>query len=139
MVKITLNRASTKWEPDLSSYAMRVEVVSSENIPREVFVMQRLKSFVSDSIEDVFAAVATPVQLEDLPVGAPGSDTSYFRTHQVTLVVRTLEGLNAVFDSMLWELNKLCQDMDVLANSLENSEQYEISSGGPTEVTVIGG
>lgn len=101
--------------------------------------MQRLKSFVSDSIEDVFAAVATPVQLEDLPVGAPGSDTSYFRTHQVTLVVRTLEGLNAVFDSMLWELNKLCQDMDVLANSLENSEQYEISSGGPTEVTVIGG
>lgn len=134
MVKITLNRSTTKWQPDLSSYSMRVEVASTENIVREVFIMQRLKSFVSDQFEDVFAAVATPAQLEDLPVGAPGADTSYFRVSSVDLVVRTAEGMDAVFESLVYEINKLCKDMEVLQNDLKDTRQYVISSGEATQV-----
>jgi hypothetical protein len=139
MVKITINRTTTKWQPDLSSYSLRVDVASTENIVREVFVMQRLKSFVSDQFEDVFAAVATPAQLEDLPANAPGKDTSYFRKSSVELVVRTLEGMNAVFDSLVYELNKLCLDIDVLQNDLKDTKQYIISSGAPVRTvnTVI--
>ncbi len=137
MVKITLNRTTTQWRPELTSYSMKVEVASTENIVPEVFVMQRLRSFVSDQSDDTFAAVATPAQLEDLPANAPTGDSSYFRVSSVELVVRTLEGLNAVFDSLVYELNKLCIDMNIIQNELKDAQQYIISSDGPTTVTSI--
>ena len=131
MVQLTLNRGTTQWIPNLSSYSMDLSVINTNGIPKEVFVMKRTKSYVSDQFDDSFAAVATPVQIEDFPVGAPGYGSSYYRTDKIQLVVRTAEGMQAVFDSMIYELNKLCIDVDAITNGLRNEAQYVISSNKP--------
>lgn len=135
MVKLTLNRRTTKWRPDITSYSMILDILAAENAPKEVFIMKRTKNFVNDQFEDVFAAVATPVQLEDFPIGAPDANSSYYRVSSVELIARTAEGMNAIFDSMIYELNKLSLDIDALKNGLRDEKQYIISSGADTYST----
>jgi len=135
MVKLTLNRRTTQWKPDITSYSMILDILAAENAPKEVFIMKRTKNFVSDQFDDVFAAVATPVQLEDLPIGAPDANSSYYRVSSVELIARTAEGIDAIFDSMIYELNKLSLDLDALQNGLREERQYIISSGADTYST----
>ena len=43
--------------------------------------------------------------------------------------------MNAIFDSMIYELNKLSLDIDALKNGLRDEKQYIISSGADTYST----
>jgi hypothetical protein len=80
MAKINLLKKSTAFDKDAGSYRMTLEVLSTENITKNVFVKQRLKNFVKNNFYDVFAAVSTPAQLEDLDEDTPSDSSSYYRT-----------------------------------------------------------
>ena len=127
---IQLTRNSTIWVPGISSYKMLVISSGNEDTPGKIFVNQRIKNFSKDSFDDVFVAVATPVQLEDFAEDAPDAGTSYYRTNRIELIARTVEELNSVFQSMLFEIDKLVLDLSDL-DKLSAAGIYVISAGEP--------
>jgi hypothetical protein len=128
---IQISRQSTVWIPHLQSYKLVVEAINPENMPQEVFIKQRLKNFAQDSFDDNFVAVCTPVQLEDLPVNAPDAGSSFYRVSKIELVGRLPEALDKIFDSLLYEVEKLVADLNAL-DDLKEAVIYNVTSDGTT-------
>jgi hypothetical protein len=108
-------------------------VTSSEDIEKEVFVKQKLVNFLNDQNEEVFVAVCSPTQMEDLSKLTPTGNSSYFRTSKISLVANTPEHLQAIFDTLLYELHKLTVDIEVLAIQSEEA-YYTITPSGAVEL-----
>lgn len=114
MAKLTLLRTSTKYDSSIQSYRMILEITAAEEIDKNVFVAQRIRDYVKNNFEDVFAAVATPAQIEDFDRNSPAEGTSFFRTSKVDIVTRNAAYLEEVFASILRELQKLVDDFESL-------------------------
>lgn len=127
MAKINLLRKSTSFDPKEASYRISLEVYSTENISKNVFIKQRLKNFVKNNFDDVFVAIATPAQLEDFDVDSPAADTSFYRTSKIDLISRNAAYLEEVFESVLSELQKLVDDHEAL-NALSADGLYIITA-----------
>ena len=136
MAKITLLRKSPVYDKHALSYRMQLEILATEQIVKEVFVNQRHKNFVTNTFDDVFAAVATPTQLEDFGKNSPEADSSYFRTFKIDLVSRNIDYLEDVFDSILFELTRLVDEVESL-NDLQADAIYEITSDNIETNTAI--
>ena len=131
--KIQISRQGTVWLPHMQSYKMIVEAINAEEMPAEVFIKQRLRNFVQDNFTDNFVAVATPTQLEDFPLNSPDAESSFYRVSKIELVGRLPENLDAIFDTLLFEVQKLVQDLNAL-DILENAKIYEIDNEGTREL-----
>lgn len=118
MATLNLLRKSTVHDPNSESWRMTLEVTSSEDITKYVFVNQRLRNFIKNNFEDAFAAVCTPTQIEDLDIGSPSAATSYFRVSKIDIVVRSLAYLEEIFLAILRELQNLVKDVESLNNLL---------------------
>jgi hypothetical protein len=116
MFKINLLKKATSYDTAAGSHRITLEVISTENIPRHVFIKQRIRNFIINNFDDVFAAVATPAQLEDFDEDAPKDGSSYFRSASIDLVHRNPEYLEEVYHSILQELQKLANDIAALQN-----------------------
>lgn len=127
MAKLNLLRKSTKFNDKLTSYQLDLEITSSENITKYVFVKQRIRNALTNKFDDVFVAIATPDLLESLDQNSPTEVTSYFRDYKISLVGRTLEYINQTFQDILSELQKLVTDVTVLPD-LEVDGIYEIEA-----------
>ena len=126
MAKIVLQRKSTALNPDNQSYRLVLEAVSSENITRNIFVNQRIRSFINNNSEDVFAAVATPAQLEDFGVDAPREGSSYFLINKIDIISRNAEYLEDIYEDIKSQVQKLVGDVEALEN-LTTDETIEIT------------
>jgi hypothetical protein len=126
---IQLSKSSTTAIPDGLSYRLLVTAHNAQNMPAKIFVNQRIRNFAKNSIDDVFVAVCTPVQLEDFEEDSPEDGTSYFRTDSLNVVVRTAELVGVVFESLKYEVQKLVDDLNAL-ESLTDAVTYEITSDG---------
>lgn len=116
MSSLTIKQNASEWIPGKQSYRLVLEVTNSEDIPKEVFVKQRTKNFVTGEFDDVFVAIATPTQIEDLEVDAPAKGTSYFRTNKIDLVSRNIDYIDLIKDTIMAELDKLVDEWDSLNN-----------------------
>jgi hypothetical protein len=134
---IQISRQSTVWIPHLQSYKLVVEALNPQNMPQEVFIKQRLRNFAQDSFDDNFVAVCTPVQLEDLPINSPDAGGSFYRVSKIELVGRLPEAIDKIFDSLIYEVQKLVDDLNAL-DYLKSAQIYDITAGstelipGPT-------
>jgi hypothetical protein len=115
MATLSIQRNAPVYNSTLSSYTMTLSVVSNEDIIPYVFVKQRLSALDKNSFDDVFAAIATPAQLEELGKQAPNEFSSYFLDSSVTLIARTAEYMDWLYNEILAELNKLVLDYSLLA------------------------
>ena len=131
---IQIVKQSTIELPGISSYKLVVSTTNAQNMPNKIFVKQRARNFAKDLIDDTFVAVCTPTQLEDFEEDAPGEGSSYFRTNTIELVGRTPEYLTEVFDSLLYETQKLVIDLTDL-DSLSTAQVYNINAIGP--ITIV--
>jgi hypothetical protein len=113
---IQILKRSTVAVPHISSYKLVLEAVNAENMPNKIFVNQRITNFAKGTIDDSFAAVCTPVQLEDFPEDQPEAGSSYYRTNVIEVVVRTPEMLQTAIESILYEVKKLVIDLEDLDN-----------------------
>jgi hypothetical protein len=124
---IQIIKRSTLALPDIQSYMLTIEAVNAENMPDKIFVKQRIRNFAKGDIDETFVAVCTPAQLEDFEEDAPEDGTSFFRTNKIELVARTPELLQAVVDSLTYEVKKLVTDLTDMEN-LGNTEIFTITS-----------
>jgi len=133
MITLNLVRRATDFDPAASSYRLTLEVNSAQNITSKVFVNQRLRNLSNNSFEDVFAAVATPAQLEDFDEDVPGPGTSYYRTNKIDILSRNADYLNDVYDDIVWQVQKLVDDMKALTK-IENEVIVRITENGQPEI-----
>lgn len=131
---IQISKKSTVPLPDIQSFKLEIQAVNPVNMPSKIFIKQRIRNFARDRFDDTFVAVCTPTQLEDLLEDSPEEGTSYYRTDTIELVVRTAEMLQTVFDSLLYEVQKLVIDLQNI-ELLEPEEIYTLSSDGPLLLT----
>lgn len=127
MAQLKLLKKSTNFDQSSGSYRMTLEILSSEVINKNVFVLQRIRDLIKNNFEDVFVAVCTPAQLEDFDVSSPSEDTTYFRASQIDLVSRNAAYLQDAFESILVELQKLVDDYEAL-NDLKPDGIYTITA-----------
>jgi hypothetical protein len=124
---IKISKQSTVRIPRTGAHKIVVAAVDAVDMPSEIFVKQRFRNFARDAFEDNFVAVCSPTQLEDLPLNAPEGRSSYFRVSQVELIANTPELLERIFDSLLYEAQKLVVDLTAI-DSLEAAEVYSITA-----------
>jgi len=126
MTKIYLTRKLNTL-PNLQSYRLTLEVTSSENVVKSIFVMQRDRDPKNNKIKDSFVALATPTQISDLDENSPEEGSIFYRTHTVDLVGRTLEYIESLFDSIVSEIQSLVDGVDILDIYTEDG-LYEITA-----------
>ena len=127
MAKINLLRTSNSYDKNMGSYRMQLEVISTEDITKHIFVKQRVRNFFKSNFDDLFAAVATPAQLEDFNIDAPNENSSYFRDSKIDIVSRNPKYLEEVFDEIISQLQKLVGDTEAL-NVLQADGIYQIDA-----------
>lgn len=83
----------------LYAYNLRVVVTNAINMPKEIFVYHRgvfpATGDASAEASDGFSHIATPLDLEEIPVNAPDmiNEVPYFRTDMVQLSFRNIQDL----------------------------------------------
>lgn len=117
MATLKITRRSTVRDDSNQSYRLTLEASEPNGITKYVFVKQRIRNFQLNTFEDVFAAVATPAQLEDFAdetnLGGQ-QDTTYFRSDKIDIVSRNVAYLDEVFNSIMFEVDKLLKDVAAL-------------------------
>lgn len=135
MAKLNVLRKSTVEDKLNKAFRTTLEILSSEDITKYVFVNQRIRDYIKNNFEDVFAAVSSPTQLEDLDIGSPSAETSYYRTHCIDIVTYSMNYMNEIVDSILIELQKLLRDFEAL-NRLKPEALYELTAENMSEITI---
>ena len=141
MRKITLQRVDQLPDPEVTdtyaqTYGMTLTVTAAYDMPAEVFVKQRLSA---DGSNDVFVAVASTSQLEDLSVDAPTTGTSFFRSPEVTIRAINPATLDYVFNMVEQEITLLIKNLNALDISAVPGVTYNIASECPTVAVIYGG
>lgn len=127
MAKINLLRKSTSFDKTNQSYRLTLEITSTESIDKNLFIKQRFRNSIKNNFDDVFVAVATPAQVEELDINSPAPNTSFFRASSIDLVSVNAAYLEEVFSSIVRELQKLVEDNESL-NLLNTDGIYEITT-----------
>lgn len=133
MITLNLVRKSTDFDPIASSYKLILEVNSAQDITPKIFVNQRFKNLSNNVFEDIFAAVATPAQLEDFDEDSPAAGTSYYRTNKIEILSRNADYLEDVYDDIVWQVQKLVDDMKALTN-IENEITVRFTENQQPEI-----
>jgi hypothetical protein len=116
---IHIGRLSPQLDENAQSYKTVLLASAAVGMTAKIFVMQRAHNYAKETVEDTFAAVATPTQLEDFNEDAPADGSSYFRTDTIELVARTPEQLQSVFNSITFEVSSLIKDLESLEELTE--------------------
>lgn len=119
------------------SSAVELEITTANDTITEVFVKQRrAKQFttpIDTSFEDVFVAVATPAQIQDLPVSSPLPGFSDFRSNIITLVAENEAALDVTVNIILDEISTLLENLEA-QEELITTTTYTVTSSGNTAV-----
>ena len=126
MKTLQLLRRSVKLISGSPSYAMDCEITASQNITKNVFVKLRMRN-TDQTFRDQFYAVATPAQLEQLHELTPADGSVLFRINKMRLINTDLNRLEADFQSLLGELQQLCDFTEIL-DELQADGIYSITA-----------
>ena len=126
MRQVTLNRKTITRQPGLTSYVLDISVASTIGVPREIFVMQRVKKY-DGTLDDSFYTVCSPTHIEDFQVNVPAADTGYFRVDHFQLVSSAPEFLEYAWTSVVEDVQKLCTDLDAM-DILDQQDSTTVTS-----------
>jgi hypothetical protein len=113
MKTITLQRKATALIPGTTNYKLSLSITSVNDITDKVFVKRRLYKF-DNTFDDVFVAVASPAQIEELPVDAPSAPNIHYRTNKADITSSDPQLLDDVFTNILAELQLLTDQLTTL-------------------------
>lgn len=124
-------------------FSLSVEVTGGTgDIPLEVFIFQKDVSgeFSSSGDDSLFYSIATPDQIESIPLNAGGGPAGmgdgFYRASSVTLIFQTSAEAISVRDKILGDISKLCKGWDLAADtSSMESEDYSVDADGFSATT----
>lgn len=107
---------------EMQGYYLVVEVLSATDMPEEIFVYQRTTQYgqsAQDQYADLFVNVASPNDIEEIPVGQPNDDNNpFYRSADLTLCFRSVVELEEC-----WQYIK--EDVAGLVDALKSLETLE--------------
>ena len=112
---VTIQRQTSETSRQ-GNYRTDLTITSGQDITQYLLVKQRIIN-PDGTLDDIFAAVASPAQLEDIPANAPDT-TSYYRDYKVSLVSSDSEQLRSVVDQILADIQLTVtqlNELDMLA------------------------
>ena len=115
------------------AYRTDITINSAQDITKFLFVKERIVRPTGE-IDDSFAAVASPAEVEELPESAPESPSKYFRDNTVSLVSSDISELHSVVSSILAELGRTVKQWSDL-QTFTSSITYSITPTGTTVVS----
>ena len=130
MASITIRKSIPDFErEDVQSYDMVLEVMDAQDMPKEIFVFESgiaPARTPEEPASDYFVFIASPVDLEEIPVNTPESNgkNPFYRVEKITLRFRCMLDLEEA-----WEYIK--QDIQGLITALN----LGIEGGSSEDVT----
>lgn len=113
--------------PTTAGYSMTLTSVGSGScVEKEIFVFQRKPGGAGRAARDGFSHVASPTDIEEYPVGDPGTG-SFFRLAAVTLVFRSIELIWSSWRAVETDIHNLVETMDRLDVMTETTIEIEAS------------
>ena len=102
----------------IQSYDLRVVVDSAVDMPKEIFILQHGVAAPGNPAQDQFVCLADPVDLEEVPVGAPdlANEMPYFRMSEVTLRFRDMPDLEDTKTLIDEDIQRLVNALNAAAN-----------------------
>ena len=134
MKQISILRKSITQDTSGQAYILEMEINAAEEITPDLFLKQRVSNF-DGTTTDNFIGVATPVDIEDYPAKAPGTESSIFRDNIISLVSPDPTLLQESLDTILYELELLVDQATVLDN-LSADAVYTITAASVSTVPV---
>lgn len=94
---------------NLTSYSLKVEILSATNISKKVFIFQ---ASTTPGDNDLFVCVADPVDLQEFPEDIPNltQEIPYYRKDTVILVFRDVKTMEETKNLIAADLQKLVKD-----------------------------
>lgn len=100
---------------------------TSDNIPKEVFVYQRIPSVPLDTeLSDLFVHIASYTDIGNFPIDGPDASYPFYRKHFVDLVFDSKVYLGDTWDRMFSMVKHTVEDI-VRLNGLAPVEVQEIN------------
>ena len=131
---------STTDDKNLYAYALTIKITKVSGIydaegnpDKAIFVFQRGVPKMNDkSIRDLFINIATPLDMQELPVDEPDldNDIPFYRLDEVTLWFRCIDDLYKVREDIDNDIRKL-----VISYRFLNADSYINNSTDNTENT----
>jgi hypothetical protein len=127
-MNITVSMTTPEYGDTLyQSYTLNLEVTASEDMPMEIFVFQAAVAPALTNGEDPydeFVNIASPVDLEEIPVDPPVAvtDNPYYRGTKLTLKFRSLVELNTTWNYIKSDIQGL---IDALKMDLTRGDDNE--------------
>ena len=132
-VTILRSAIDPKQQTGLIGYVLALNVTASQNITKKIFVKQRVRTNLG-TIDDVFVAVSSPEQLEDLAEDNPRDGTSYFRSDNICIIASNEAYLTKVFDTIMDDVQLLMSNSEAL-DILAPDGTYVVSSSGVNQIS----
>ena len=126
MATLTAEYYTTPTTVAMQAYTLRVVVTSASGLDREVFMFQRgaaVPPTSAESIIDNFVCICDPVDMEEIPVGAPDplNEMPYYRLNEVTLSFRSVTELLATKDDIATDLTDLVRAINQVPAKMETA------------------
>lgn len=124
MASLTAEYYTGPLDTPLQSYRLRVIVTNADGLDREVFMFQRVAArppTSDESITDNFVCVCDPVDLDEVPIGAPDllNEMPYYRLNEVTLSFRSSDELLATKSDIETDLADLIRAINQEPQKME--------------------
>ena len=121
-IKLVVRYYGPEYTVGLIAFGLRVEAVSAEGMSKDIFVFQRRVPSATDAQAnaqgDMFVNVANPVDLDNLPVGAPDlmDEVPFYRLSSVSLTFQNMQALHETMNLIDQDIRALVESVKELAN-----------------------
>lgn len=129
--QVRRSEASVQHANKFSSFRVTLEVIDvhGDRAEPEIFVFQR-GYLDGANYCDNFCAVASPIQIEELPINTPDTENGgvFYRASDVTLLFPTRATLDETINLITVEITELADTL----NSLESGELADLATAETT-------
>lgn len=114
------------------TYALKVEVVESEGIPRKIFVYHQSPPGIDGNMPSEFDHIATPVDFQEIPEDAATEIVPWYRTDKCTVWLRSVSDLKMAKQLFVDDISELRRTYGLLTseNNFIDQTTVEFSDDG---------
>ena len=114
------------------TYALKVEVIESDGIPRKIFVYHQSPPGIDGNMPSEFDHIATPVDFQEIPEDAATEIVPWYRTDKCTVWLRSVSDLKMAKQLFVDDISELQKTYGILTSDENYTRQttLEFSDSG---------
>lgn len=130
MCKLKVRFSQSPDRHGVFEYALKVEVVSAQEIPGKIFVYHQSPAGIDGNTFAEFDHVATPVDLQEIPEGAASDTVPWFRTDKCVVWLRNAHDLDTAKQLFVDDIVHLQRSYDNISRIDDFTKQTTLEFAG---------